>query len=81
MGKKKTAYCETCGEVVELRRKNFDHRYHEIVCILTIFTAGLGYLILKLFKKKNSCPNCETEFDLDNLPEIPEDCKEKNPSV
>jgi hypothetical protein len=65
-------YCSTCEENVELRRKNFDHAYHELLCFLVLGTAGLGffiYLILKYSKKKNRCPNCETIYDLDNLPE------------
>jgi hypothetical protein len=33
-------------------------------------TVGVGffiYLILKYSKKKDRCPNCETQFDLQNL--------------
>ena len=67
----KKVYCETCERVVVLRRKNFDHMYHEVLCFLTIATLGIGYLILRFMKKKNTCPHCETEFDLDNLPAIP----------
>jgi hypothetical protein len=64
-------YCPTCEEIVELRRKNFDHVYHEVLCFLIILTLGLGfivYFILKYSKKPNTCPNCETDFDLNNLP-------------
>ncbi|TES93775.1 MAG: hypothetical protein E3J90_13915 [Promethearchaeota archaeon] len=67
---KKTVYCPTCEQNVILRRKNFDHIYHEILCFSVILTAGLGfilYLILKYSKPKNRCPNCETQFDLNNL--------------
>ena len=65
---KKKVYCETCEREVVLRRKNFDHMYHEVLCILTIATLGIGYFILRYIKKKNVCPHCETEFDLNNLP-------------
>jgi hypothetical protein len=64
-------YCPTCEKEVELRRKNFDHQYHEILCFLVILTLGLGfiiYFILKYSKKPNTCPNCESVFDLNNLP-------------
>ncbi len=64
-------YCPTCEQEVVLRRKNFDHIYHEVLLFLVILTLGLGfiiYLILKYSKKPNTCPNCETAFDLDNLP-------------
>lgn len=60
--------------VVTLRRKNFDHVYHEILCFLVILTLGMGfiiYLILRYSKKPNTCPNCESVFDLDNLPSNP----------
>ena len=60
-------YCETCERDVILHRKSLDHTYHEIVIILTIITLGIGYLILKLFQKKNRCPHCDSEFDLKNL--------------
>lgn len=66
-------YCPTCEEDVELRRKNFEHIYHEVLCFLVTLTAGLGffvYLIIKYSKTKNRCPNCETQFDLDNLPNV-----------
>lgn len=66
-----TVYCPTCEREVELRRKNFDHAYHEILCFMVILTLGLGFLIyyiLKYSKKPNTCPNCESVFDLDNLP-------------
>ena len=60
-------YCPTCEEIVVLRRKNFDHAYHEILCFSVILTMGLGfilYYILKYRKKPNTCPNCESVFDL-----------------
>ncbi|UCC20550.1 MAG: LITAF-like zinc ribbon domain-containing protein [Promethearchaeota archaeon] len=63
-------YCPTCEEIVTLRRKNFDHVYHEILCFMVILTLGLGfiiYFILKYSKKPNTCPNCESIFDLNNL--------------
>ncbi|MHA1471581.1 MAG: hypothetical protein ACTSQW_00620 [Promethearchaeota archaeon] len=69
---KNTVYCATCEQKVELRRKNFEHIYHEVLCFSVILTAGLGfilYLILKYSKPKDSCPNCETQFDLNNLSE------------
>jgi uncharacterized Zn finger protein (UPF0148 family) len=69
---KKTVYCPTCEEEVILRRKNFEHMYHEVLCFLVIMTVGVGffiYLILKYSKKKDRCPNCDTQFDLQNLPE------------
>ncbi|MHA1460070.1 MAG: LITAF-like zinc ribbon domain-containing protein [Promethearchaeota archaeon] len=69
---KNTVYCPTCEQKVILRRKNFEHMYHEILCFLVIMTVGLGffvYLILKYSKKKDRCPNCEAQFDLQNLPE------------
>jgi len=69
---KKTVYCPTCEQEVILGRKNFEHRWHEILCFLVILTAGIGfflYLILKYSKPENTCPNCEREFDLQNLPE------------
>ncbi|MHA1349980.1 MAG: LITAF-like zinc ribbon domain-containing protein [Promethearchaeota archaeon] len=67
---KKTVYCPTCEQNVILRRKNFDHIYHEILCFSVILTMGLGfilYLILKYSKPKDRCPNCEAQFDLNNL--------------
>ncbi|MHA2289954.1 MAG: LITAF-like zinc ribbon domain-containing protein, partial [Promethearchaeota archaeon] len=69
---KKTVYCPTCEQEVVLRRKNFEHIYHEVLCFLVILTVGMGfflYLILKYSKKKDRCPNCEMQFDLQNLPE------------
>ena len=66
-------YCPTCEQNVILRRKNFEHIYNEILCFSVILTAGLGfilYLILKYSKPKNSCPNCEAQFDLNNLTDI-----------
>lgn len=74
---KQLVYCETCEENVVLRRKQFEHKYHEILCILIIMTLGIGYVILKYRKKKNSCPNCQTRFDLNNLP-APRDLELKN---
>ncbi|MBY9015790.1 MAG: LITAF-like zinc ribbon domain-containing protein [Candidatus Lokiarchaeota archaeon] len=65
-----TVFCPTCEQNVVLRRKNFEHIYHEILCFSVILTAGLGfilYLILKYSKKKDRCPNCEAKFDLNNL--------------
>ena len=67
---KNTVYCPTCEQEVVLRRKNFDHIYHEVLCFLVIMTVGIGffiYLILKYSKKKDRCPNCDTQFDLQNL--------------
>ncbi len=67
-------YCPTCEQEVVLRRKNFNHIYHEILCFLVILTLGMGfvlYLILKYSKTPNTCPNCETVFDLNNLPSNP----------
>ncbi|MFX0106042.1 MAG: LITAF-like zinc ribbon domain-containing protein [Candidatus Hodarchaeota archaeon] len=64
-------YCPTCEREVVLRRKNFDHVYHEVLCFMVILTLGLGfiiYFILKYSKKPNTCPNCESVFDLKNLP-------------
>lgn len=66
-----TVYCPTCEKVVELRRKNFDHRYHEILCFSVMLTLGLGFLIyiaLKYSKKPNTCPNCESVFELNKVP-------------
>jgi len=68
---KRIVYCETCEREVELRRKNFEHKYHEILFFLVIFTIGIGYFLLKLTKKKNTCPYCETAFDLKNLNKEP----------
>ncbi len=42
--------------------------YHEVLCLLTVATLGIGYFILRFMKKKNTCPHCETEFDLENHP-------------
>ncbi len=67
---KRIVYCETCERDVELRRKNFDQQYHEILCLLIVLTIGIGYWILKYSKKKNTCPYCETEFDLRKIPKI-----------
>jgi len=69
---KTSIYCPVCEKEVILRRKNFDHIYHEVLCFLVILTLGIGffvYLILKYSKKPNTCPNCESIFDLQNLPE------------
>lgn len=69
---KRTVFCPVCETTVVLRRKNFQHIYHEILCFLVILTMGLGffvYLILKYSKKPNTCPNCESVFNLENLPE------------
>ncbi|MHA2036816.1 MAG: LITAF-like zinc ribbon domain-containing protein [Promethearchaeota archaeon] len=70
---KRTVYCPTCEREVVLRRKNFEHQYHELLCFLVILTLGVGFIIyylLKLSKKPNTCPNCETEFDMDTHKEI-----------
>lgn len=64
---KRIVYCETCEREVELRRKNFEHKYHEILCLLIVSTISIGYFLLKLSKKKNTCPYCETVFDTKNL--------------
>ena len=64
-------YCPTCEQEIVLRRKNFAHQYHELLCFMVILTLGLGfliYIILKYSKKPNTCPNCESVFDLNNLP-------------
>lgn len=66
-------YCPTCECEVVLRRKNFEHQYHELLCFLVILTMGIGFIIyylLKHSKKPNTCPNCETEFDLETHKEI-----------
>ena len=68
---KRIVFCETCERNVELTRKNFDHKYHEILCLLIISTIGIGYFLLKWSKKKNTCPYCETVFDIKNLPKEP----------
>ncbi|MFX1456312.1 MAG: LITAF-like zinc ribbon domain-containing protein [Promethearchaeota archaeon] len=67
---KRKVFCPTCEREVILRRKNFEHQYHELLCFMVILTMGLGFIIyylLKISKKPNTCPNCETEFDLKNL--------------
>jgi len=78
-------YCPTCEEIVELRRTNFQHQYHELLCFMVILTLGLGFIIyfaLKYSKKPNTCPNCESIFDLNNLPSkglnIPKSIGSKN---
>ncbi|MHA1913855.1 MAG: LITAF-like zinc ribbon domain-containing protein [Promethearchaeota archaeon] len=66
----RTVFCPTCEKTVVLRRKNFDHIYHEVLCFMVILTLGLGfiiYFILKYSKKPNTCPNCEMEFDLNSI--------------
>ncbi|MFW9951304.1 MAG: LITAF-like zinc ribbon domain-containing protein [Candidatus Thorarchaeota archaeon] len=68
---KREIYCPICEKRVILKRKNIDRLYHEVLCFGVLLTAGLGiivYLILKYSKKKNYCPNCETKFDLNNVP-------------
>jgi hypothetical protein len=65
---KRIIYCETCEREVELRRKDIAQKYNEIVCFLALFTLGIGYIILKYTRKKDTCPYCETKFDLKNLP-------------
>ncbi|MFX1268169.1 MAG: LITAF-like zinc ribbon domain-containing protein [Promethearchaeota archaeon] len=69
----KVVYCSTCEREVELRRKNFDHIYHEVLCFMVLLTFGLGfliYLLLKYSKKKDRCPNCETRFNIETLEPI-----------
>ncbi|MFX1280772.1 MAG: LITAF-like zinc ribbon domain-containing protein [Promethearchaeota archaeon] len=70
---KRTAYCPVCEKEVVLRRKTFDHIYHEVLLFMVILTIGLGfivYFILKYSKKPNTCPNCESIFDLKTLKPI-----------
>ena len=67
---KRIVFCETCEREVELRRKDFEQKYNEIICFLTLFTLGLGYVILKYIRKKDTCPFCETRFDLKKLKEV-----------
>ncbi|MBY8983434.1 MAG: LITAF-like zinc ribbon domain-containing protein [Candidatus Lokiarchaeota archaeon] len=70
---RRTVFCPTCEREVVLRRKNFEHQYHELLCFLVILTLGVGffiYYLLKFSKKPNTCPNCETEFDLEALQEV-----------
>jgi len=71
MGKtKRTTFCPTCEREVVLGRKSFEHQYHELLMFLVILTVGLGFLIyfiLKYSKKPNTCPNCESVFDLKTL--------------
>jgi hypothetical protein len=70
---KRIIYCETCEQFVELKRKGFDHMYHELLCIMFLTVVLIPiYFILRYSKKKNSCPNCETEYDLKNLPKPPD---------
>ncbi len=60
---KNIVYCPTCEREVELRRKNFDHIYHEVLCFIMLTGVGfIIYLILKYSKKKDTCPNCERKF-------------------
>jgi hypothetical protein len=65
---KRIVYCETCERNIVLRRKQFEHVYHEVLCLLTFMSFGLAYVILKYMKKKDTCPNCQSKFDLKNLP-------------
>jgi len=70
----RVVFCPTCEREVVLKRKDFKHMYHEILCFMVVLTLGLGFfilLILKYRKKPNTCPSCEAEFDLKNLPENP----------
>ncbi len=69
MGKK--IYCPVCDQEVTLRRKQFEHKYHEILCLTMIVTFGMSYVILKYIKKKDTCPNCQTRYDLKSLPLSP----------
>jgi len=67
---KNTVYCPVCQRKVVLRRKNFDHVYHEVLCFMVLLTCGLGffiYLALKYSKKKDRCPSCETKFNLETI--------------
>ncbi len=66
---KNYVHCETCERDVFLGRKNFDKMYDEVLVFLILTGVGiLIYLILRYSKKPNTCPNCESEFDLNNLP-------------
>ncbi|MFX0011254.1 MAG: LITAF-like zinc ribbon domain-containing protein [Candidatus Hermodarchaeota archaeon] len=68
---KREVFCPVCEKTVILRRKNIDRLYHEVLCFSIFLTAGLAifaYLIIKYCRKRNRCPNCETKFDLNNLP-------------
>ena len=38
-------YCPVCEADVELRRKNFEHIYHEVLCFLVTLTAGIGFFV------------------------------------
>lgn len=70
---KRIVYCETCENFVELKRKNFAHMYHELICIMFITVVLIPiYFILRFSKKKNTCPNCESVFDLNDLPKPPD---------
>lgn len=66
---KEKIYCPTCERMVIPRRKNFDHKYHELIFFFICLTMGLGYFIylaIKYTKKKDTCPYCERTFDMDN---------------
>ncbi|MBD3212531.1 MAG: hypothetical protein GF311_07980 [Candidatus Lokiarchaeota archaeon] len=66
--KDKKVYCPTCERMVLPRRKNFDHKYHELIFFFVCLTFGLGYiiyLILKYKKKKDTCPYCERKLNLE----------------
>lgn len=70
---KKVVYCDVCEQEIVLSRKSFNHKYHEILFFMIVLTLGLGYfvyLILKYRKKKDTCPNCESKFDLTTLKRI-----------
>jgi len=67
---KGSIFCPVCDRNIKLIRANFDHIYHELLCFLVILTLGIGLffvLIVKYLKKKNTCPNCESIFDLESL--------------
>lgn len=73
-------FCPTCEQTVELRRKTFEHQYHEILMFMVIMTIGLGfiiYFILKYSKKPNTCPNCESVFDLKTLKPVEHSKKQR----
>jgi hypothetical protein len=60
-------YCETCQREVKLVRRHFKQKYNELICFLTLFTIGIGYIILKYTRKKDTCPYCERRFDLTQI--------------
>ncbi|MFO8017134.1 MAG: hypothetical protein R6U96_00720 [Promethearchaeia archaeon] len=67
----KIVYCDVCEDYVRLTRKKFDHIYHEVLVFLILTGIGaIVYLILKYSRSKNTCPNCEKEFNLDSLSDM-----------